>query len=119
MSVVAFSNHRHGHGVEESRFLAPSAFIEIAWVLLKQRRQHRAPNKCAGKQIGVGSAVSLAISLRALAVPAIGVVILLETRDHSGDSERDRIDDRPPGPHELLLLLPRTRAGVFISQHIV
>src|SRR5690348_18398913 len=116
MSVVAFTNHRIGNRIQEPRSLTTVSFVEIAGILLKERRQYGASDIRACNKVGVGCAVPLSITLRALSISAEIVLGLLNSRNSAGQSEGDRINGGLPGKLELL---PRSqRKRMVLVTHI-
>src|SRR4029077_790340 len=62
-SIVPFAYNRAGHGIENPGSLAAPSFVEVAWILLENRRHYRSSDKSGGKNIGVTGPVALCVSL--------------------------------------------------------
>ena len=109
VTVVAFTDHRHGDRIQHSRTHGAGSLVEIAWILFEERREDSASDKGAGDQVGVCCAIAFAVALRALTVPRKGVRGLLDAGDDAGYSEGDWIDRGFPGELEFLLARERSR----------
>ena len=81
--------------------------------MLEERRQYSAADKCAYSRVGVGRAVALCITLRALPIAAVRICRLFNSRNGSGQAKVDRIHGGLPRKLELLLRLERSRSGVI------
>jgi len=44
-SIVPFADNRTGHGIENPGSLAAASFVEVAWILLENRRHDRASDE--------------------------------------------------------------------------
>jgi hypothetical protein len=108
--IVPFALNRARHGIENPGSLAPASFVEVAWILLENRRHYRASDKRCGKNVGVTCAVALCISLCSLSVRAPTISGLVNPRQNPNPDKRDRVASR--FPRKPKLVSRRERSGI-------
>ena len=101
-AVITASEHGAGDSVGKALTGGAGAFVEVARVLVKERRQDGAAQHAAGDGIGIAGAVVFCVALHALAVIVEGVAGLLDAGGNSEGGESDGIEDRVKGEIEFL-----------------
>src|SRR5215469_1613513 len=115
-SIVALTDNRVDDRIENPRFRATASFVEITRILFQNRWQDRASEERTDKDVSVGCAVALRITLRALPVCTPPVCCLINSRQGANRQKRDRIGSRLPGQSELLLR--REGSGIGNIAHV-
>src|SRR5262249_57024403 len=94
------------------------AFIEVAWVLTKNRRINRSAQQSAGHVIRKCSTISLSVSFYSSTISWKDVVILLRTCHCCHTQERNRINDGTNPELKLLLRFHRRCVPVIAAVEI-
>src|SRR5579859_1696940 len=101
--------------MQGARSIRSGALVEIAWVLVQQRRQNSPTDQNVGSAVRVGSTDPLAITLCALNVAGRGRC-LVDPCNEGGGADGDGICRGLDG--QLVLQLRRKRSKVRIIDHI-
>src|SRR5277367_698927 len=94
MSIVTFADHNGRYCVKRSRRNTSRSFIEIPWVLMKNRWQNSAADEGVDHVVGIRRAKALGIAVGPLAISAKTVRALFNPCGCRGDTESDRVDRR-------------------------
>jgi hypothetical protein len=107
--IVLFAYKRARQGIEKSGSLAAGSFVEVAWILFKNRRHYRPSDKRCGKNVGVRCAEAFSIPLRSLSVSAPTISGLVDPRQNPNPDKRGRVASRFPRKLELVFCRERSR----------
>lgn len=103
IAIIGASDKDAAHGIHRAVPNAAAAELEIAGVLMQERREHRGGHQCADSRVGVERAIALCVSAEALPIRRIAVPCLAHQGDHSDERNGDGIGHRFRGEFELYL----------------
>src|SRR5438876_4969451 len=107
VSIDPLTDHRGGNRVEEPRPPRAGSFVKIPRILFKHGRQNGPADKRSYGRVGIGGAVALGITLRALPIAAESISCLLNSRNGTRQAKVDRIDGGLPRQLEFLFRVER------------
>jgi len=103
IALIGASDKDAAHRIHRTVPNAAAAKLEIAGVLMQERREHRGRHQCADSRVGVERAIALRVSAEALPIRRIAVPCLARQGDHSDERNGDGIGHRFRGELELCL----------------
>src|SRR5207253_9080922 len=111
--IAPLADRRGGNREEDPQPRRAGSFVKIPRILFKHGRQNGPADKRSYGRVGIGGAVALGITLRALPIAAESISCLLNSRNGTRQAKVDRIDGGLPRQLEFLFRVERSRGGVI------